>query len=332
MPVEYGDYASDDEEESSPVQVRKQNLNVQDEEAFPDFGGAAGPAAPAINYAAAWSSSKAPAAMPQPVARKRTAPTPAAAVAAPAAEFGAARPAVEAKTGAGVPWSDNEWQKSDSKTNQPAWTQTNKINTLYQQAFASCRVTEDPYAAGSSQDYSTVPKKVVKPTSQAAPSAADTAEPVEVKKEKKEKKKKVKGEDGFTEVRAPEREKKEKEKKGPPSPQLSAATKVSTSLYAALEDPNEQQQEVKQEGGKKKKSKAAKPEQTQEKSSKEPEVQVDTRPKKKKEKKKKSTDDDEFLTKAEKQGKKGEAGGLPVTMVGAALVAVAGVAFYFSTQ
>ena len=72
-----------------------------------------------------------------------------------------------------------------------------------------------------------------------AQTSSYSAEPVaEVKKEKKKKEKKSVGEDGFTEVKAAEREVRDK-KKAPLSPEITA-TKTTASMFEALEVPKHQ--------------------------------------------------------------------------------------------
>jgi len=306
MPVQYEDY--DDEDDSPQKQVMKGPTSapsLEDEEAFPDFGsGAAAPAAPAMNFSAAWGSSKAPVSMPEVVSRpKKRAPTASSDTVVETAAFGGGAPKMESApqqyTGAGVPWSDGEWSRQGDK--QAHWT-AHTTSTMWEQARASCKHVKDPYVTDAT--YSTVPKPVAK----AAPQSSSTAAPVAEapKKQRQPDAPKKKDSEGFTEVAKKEEntdKKKKKKKEGSGAAAVGGAT-----MFASLGDGEDGEKENDAPGPTKKNRKQQKAEK-QEIKKEEEDVKVDTRPKKNKKKDKKKDEDFDFdalpADKGNKKGKKG---------------------------
>jgi len=340
MSIEYDSDASSDEVQAQVKAPAKPLAapSLEDEEAFPDFGeGASAPTAAAPNFMAAWSSSKAPQKMPEPVSKpKRKAVTTEAAQ--PAASVVQQAPAAAVSTGAGVPWSEGAWSMNAAKENQVTWL--NKRNLNIDQAFKSAGKYKDPAALATTSS-STAPKKKKQEVAKAAPSASqpkveEQATAAPPKKERPQKKI-TKDDDGFTEVVSHKRE----ERKDKPEETGGKVLGVK-SAFDALDD-NEDVEKENSAPGKKKNRK----QQKQEKKEKEEvveDVKVITAPKKKKKGKAKEEDFDAVMAEdkaSQKEGskkgkKKGndeqQAGGLPLGIVGAALVGVAGLLFYFSQQ
>jgi len=350
MPVAYEDY---DDEDDSPVKEERAPKSssapsLEDEEAFPDFGGGAAAPTNAPNFMAAWSSSKAPTSMPEVVSRpKKRAPAASSeGTTVATASFGSAAKTESAPaqyTGAGVPWSDSEWSRADKTAH---WT-SKTTSTMFEQARASCKHVKDPYAAQKA--FSTVPTakapqavedKKVKAKSAPAEAAADAAP---VRKQREPEAPKKKDAEGFTEVakfvkeEKPKEKKEKKEKKG-------AKAVGTTSAYAALDDPVDNDKENAEGSNNKKKNRKEQKQEKQEEVKQANDVQVDTRPKKKKGKDKKKDADDDFVMPSEKKagkqkGGKGQKGGatsdpeanMMMGLVGAAAVAVAGVFYFLST-
>jgi len=336
--------------------------SLEDEEAFPDFGGAGSTAAAAApNFMAAWSSSKAPVSMPEVVSRPKRAAQPAAdqgAHSVPAvAQMGASAPAVAAapaETGAGVPWRDSDWNRAAAKENMPSWSSvSNTTASAIESARKAAGKRVDPFA-GHVAACSTVPKKkpVAPKTEAFAPAAqpsssstAAAAEPAPEKKKKEPKKKSTADSEGFTEVapKKPDKGKKqEEEKKG--------GKKVGgASAFASLSTGgDETEKENKAPAGKNRKQQKK---EKQEEKEKEHDVVVNTntapnKKKKKQQQEKKKVDEvDEFAVEAKdskkgskKGGKKGkkdvqvEESSLPMGVIGAALAMVAGLGLYFSMK
>merc|ERR1711934_164214 len=335
MPLE-DHYDSDDSDQEQVTQRQPRGPvsapSLEDEEAFPDFGtGGPASAAPAPNFMKAWSSSKAPTNAPKPSAPKprRAAPV---AVMSDVAEMGAPVPsAAPQRSGGGVSWNESQWSSKSAQANLPTWSSKGNLGAgQWEQAKKSAGTYCDPYAREGSYSTSPVKKKV--PTREATQSAA--AAPVAEAPKQRAPKKSSKDADGFTEVAVKKREDKKKDDK------WEGQVLGGNTAFAALDDKAAPEKEApgaskKKKGGQKKGSEKKESSKAEEA---EPEVKIiDTAGRNKKKKAKAKEEEDPFTAdtsskKGSKKGKKDAAkGGLPMGVIGAALVGVAGVAYYFST-